>query len=314
MSASPALLFAAVENRYGRRMALNRLSFSVPRGCCCGWVGANGAGKTTAMAAAAGLVRIQAGQIDLLEEGPFDAACHAGRLTLLPQDALLPAEARPRELLTFYGELQGLARRAAVKTAERLLDAVHLMDRAEAPLRSLSHGMRKRVMIAQCFIGNPELVLLDEPLSGLDPAEVVNMRRFLRAKPAGQTLVISSHNLHEIEACCDEVVFLQGGRCTRQGPLEQITGSQQCLYYAVTWETAPDWDRLASTVPELELQYDPATRWLRCRPKDKPLGGAAINRRLIPMLLDHGVDICAIREGDRLEDAYLASGTEAPRY
>src|SRR5690606_2211243 len=149
--------------------ALDGLSFRVPRGVIAGLVGPNGAGKTTCFAAAAGYVRVDRGSVDLLGGGPFDAARHSGRLGVLPQDAELPLQHAPRELLEHLGRLQGIPAPAARAEADRLIAIVRLSDRARHRIVSLSHGMRRRVAVATALIGNPELVLLDEPTSGLDP-------------------------------------------------------------------------------------------------------------------------------------------------
>jgi ABC-2 type transport system ATP-binding protein len=152
-----AIESTALVKRYGARRALDGLTLSVPRFAVLGLVGPNGAGKTTWMMSVAGLLHLHGGTMNLLGGGPFDPAVHSGRVTLLPQDSELPLESRPIDLLTHYGLLQGLTRREAERSASTMLQEVHLGDRLTATVRSLSHGMRKRVMIAQCFIGFPEL-------------------------------------------------------------------------------------------------------------------------------------------------------------
>ena len=176
--------------RYGRRRVLDGFTLAVPRGAVLGLVGANGAGKTTWMMTVAGLLRPASGTIDILGGGPFDAAVHAGRLALLPQDSELPLEATPMGLFYRFGRLQGLSAETARRSASEVLKAVNLADRAKSSIRSLSHGMRTRVRVAQCFLGNPELVLLDEPLNGLDPLEADRLRRFLRSRAGNQTRII----------------------------------------------------------------------------------------------------------------------------
>ena len=209
--------------RYGRRRVLDGFTLAVPRGAVLGLVGANGAGKTTWMMTVAGLLRPASGTIDILGGGPFDAAVHAGRLALLPQDSELPLEATPMGLFYRFGRLQGLSADAARHSAAEVLKAVNLADRAKSSIRSLSHGMRTRVRVAQCFLGNPELVLLDEPLNGLDPLEADRLRRFLRSRAGNQTIVISSHNLHDVEQLCTHVAFVENGRVTRMDTLSELT-------------------------------------------------------------------------------------------
>ena len=209
--------------RYGRRRVLDGFTLAVPRGAVLGLVGANGAGKTTWMMTVAGLLRPASGTIDILGGGPFNAAVHAGRLALLPQDSELPLEATPLGLFYRFGRLQGLSADAARHSAAEVLKAVNLADRARSSIRSLSHGMRTRVRVAQCFLGNPELVLLDEPLNGLDPLEADRLRRFLRSRAGNQTIIISSHNLHDVEQLCTHVAFVENGRVTRMDTLSELT-------------------------------------------------------------------------------------------
>ena len=208
---------------YGRRRVLDGFTLAVPRGAVLGLVGANGAGKTTWMMTAAGLLRPASGTIDMLGDGPFNAAVHAGRFALLPQDSELPLEATPMGLFYRFGRLQGLSSEAARRSACDVLKAVNLADRAKSSIRSLSHGMRTRVRVAQCFLGNPELVLLDEPLNGLDPLEADRLRRFIRVCAGKQTIVISSHNLHDVEQLCTHVAFVEDGRVVRMDTLNALT-------------------------------------------------------------------------------------------
>ncbi len=299
---SAALSYREVVKRYGRRTALDGLSVDIPAGCVCGLVGANGAGKTTALAVAAGLTRIQSGAISLFGEGAFDSTRHSGRVTLLPQDAELPPESRPAELLSFYGEVQGLTRPAAHAESVRLLEAVHLTDRARSPVRSLSHGMRKRLMMAQCFIGSPELVLLDEPLSGLDPVEAARARRLIATLRGRQTVVISSHNLAEIERMCDQVIFMDRGQCVRSGTLADITRRAQSLVFVL--DRAPPLDDLRGRCAALDFEWDEKELRMACR-FDSARTAESVNAEVLPLLLSGGIGVRAIESGERLESEYL---------
>src|SRR5262249_32949658 len=146
---------------------------------------------------------------------------HPGSLTMLPQDCELSPHVTLRQLLMHYARLQGLDRAHAERDVEARLEEVVLSDRAGARIKSLSHGMRRRVAIAQALLGKPDLVLLDEPTSGLDPELVVRMREIFASHRKKRTLVISSHNLLELEALCDHVIFIDRGRCTRSGSMAE---------------------------------------------------------------------------------------------
>ena len=144
--------------KYGKRRALDGFTLDVPSGCVMGLVGPNGAGKTTWMMAVAGLLRLNAGTIGLFGTSkPFDAAEHSGKLAILPQDSELPLESTAEGFLCGLARLQGLSAAAAKASVRAVLEAVNLADRATTSIRSLSHGMRKRLMAAQCFLGEPEL-------------------------------------------------------------------------------------------------------------------------------------------------------------
>lgn len=308
-------MFYAIETkdlvkRYGSRRALDGLTLSVPRFAVMGLVGANGAGKTTWMMSVAGFLRITSGSINLLNEGPFSPAAHCGRVTILPQDSELPLESRPLELLTHYGLLQGLTKKAAAASAAAMLEEVHLGDRISSPIRALSHGMRKRVMIAQCFIGHPEVILLDEPLSGLDPREVAHMRAFLTRRRGQQTIIVSSHNLHDIEVMCDHIAFIEKGRTVRVATLEEVVGKDSTLVYRVTAEPA-DYAALFVAVPDAKLSFDADASELVCRYDPRRLTSEDVNRSLLPALLAQ-CDVSTVTRGGDLESAYLKNIAEPP--
>jgi ABC-type multidrug transport system ATPase subunit len=298
-----AIVTTDLVKRYGARRALDGLTLAVPRFAVLGLVGPNGAGKTTWMMSVAGFLQISSGTIDLLGGGPFDASVHRGRIAILPQDSELPLESHSLELLTHYGLLQGLTRHAAGQSARSMLTEVHLGDRLNAPIRSLSHGMRKRVMIAQCFIGTPEVVLLDEPLSGLDPREVANMRSFLARRRGHQTLVVSSHNLHDVELICDHVAFIEKGRTVRLATLEEIIGTASTLVYGLV--TLPEGlESLSVAFPDAVLTCQEETCELVCRFDPRRSSAEAINAKLLPALLAQ----CGVRtvsQGSSLETEYL---------
>ncbi|MBW1877360.1 MAG: ABC transporter ATP-binding protein [Deltaproteobacteria bacterium] len=233
---SDALVFVGVRKRYRRGvLALDDLSFRVPRGALCGFVGPNGAGKTTAFSVVCGFLRADAGKVDILADGPFDPWRFKGRLGVLPQDAELGDQHTPRELLAHLGRLQGLAGAASRREADRVLELVRLAGRRNKRIGTLSHGMRRRVAVASALVGDPDLVLLDEPMSGLDPSQTSSLRRVLLQRRPGQTVVVSSHDLNQLERICDWVVMLDEGRLVRQGTVAEVTGRSA----VVEWVLGP---------------------------------------------------------------------------
>jgi len=303
MNSEHAIVTTDLVKRYGARRALDGFTLAVPTYAVLGLVGPNGAGKTTWMMSVAGFLRATSGTINLLGNGPFDAAVHRGRISILPQDSELPLESRPLELLAHYGLLQGLTRREAERSAQAMLTEVHLGDRLNSPIRTLSHGMRKRVMIAQCFIGYPEVVLLDEPLSGLDPREVARMRDFLARRRGRQTIVISSHNLHDIELICDHVAFVETGRAVRVATLEEVVGTGSTLVYALT-ALPEDTAKVAEAAPDLSLSWTDDPCGLVCRYDPRQTTPAEVNALILPALLAQS-GVVRVAQGSDLETEYL---------
>ena len=233
-----AIVTRNLVKRRGKCRALDGLTLSVPRGSVLGLVGENGAGKTTWMMTVAGFLRPNAGEIDILGCGPFEAERHSGRIAILPQDSELPLEMSPYDALYRFGRLQGLSSQAARRSAQGALAAVNLSDRSNAPVRTLSHGMRKRAMVAQCFVGNPEIVLLDEPLNGLDADGMRIMREvFLDViKDGVRSIVVSSHLLGELQKVATHYGIIRHGKMICEMTADELDAS--CRTYVAL--TAPD--------------------------------------------------------------------------
>ena len=301
--------------RYGRRFALDGFTLAVPQGAVMGLVGPNGAGKTTWMMSVAGFVRPTSGTVDLLGKGPFNASLHSGRLAILPQDSELPLEATPAALLFRYARLQGLSAAQAHASVDTVLAEMNLADRVNSPIRSLSHGMRKRVMLAQCFLGEPEVLLLDEPLNGLDPVEQDRMRRFILARRGRQTVVVSSHNLNDIEILCSHVAFVEKGKVARMASVRALTEEAGRLSYLlanVPAETMDMESALAQALPGAKFTWQTAgegRRTLVCTYEATVGTVATVNRTVLPVLLAH-TDVLSVETGLSLEQAYLTNQTQ----
>lgn len=297
-----ALEFHDVVKTYGKRLALNKLNLSVPAGSIFGLVGSNGAGKTTAMTVTCGLLSIKSGSINLLGDGTFNPSVHAGRITLLPQDSRLPLHSKVQELLLFYGELQGLTGNKLRASVEEVLEWGHLVDRRNSTVKSLSHGMMRRLTIAQAFLGKPDLVLLDEPLSGLDPREANRIRAILKDRRGMQTIVISSHNLNDIEELCDTAAFIENGRLVKQDTLANIIKSDTLVnYYLKTADINES--SIKEKLPEFGVSLEGNILTVKTATNNADV--SAINARVIPVLLEAGAGILEIRCGSRLEKEYL---------
>lgn len=298
---SAAVVLQGVRKRYGRIQALAGLDLEVPRGSIFGLVGSNGAGKTTAMAVVTGLLAADGGGINLLGAGPFRPEKHSGRVALLPQDSRFPPHARVEQLLRFYGRVQGVPAESLERTITELLDWVHLQDRRRSAVRTLSHGMNRRLAIAQAFLGDPELVLLDEPLNGLDPREAARVRELIRGRRGRQTVVISSHNLADIEVLCDRVAFIEKGQRVRQDTVEEITRRRQRITYRFN---AGKWpvENLATVLPD--VQWEQAAGAMTATFPEN-YTAEQLNARVLPVLLEARIGITEIECGSDLESEYL---------
>ncbi len=292
-----------VKCRGGRR-ALDELSLSVPRGAILGLVGENGAGKTTWMMTVAGFLRPDSGEIDLLGGGAFEASRHSGRVAILPQDSELPLEISPMDALYRFGRIQGLSAEASRKSACAALASVNLQERAKASVRTLSHGMRKRAMVAQCFVGNPDVVLLDEPLNGLDPVEADRLRRFIFAQRGQRTIVISSHNLEDVERLCTHVALISKGRLLRMDTLASITHGTDRITYVLN-SKPEDLAAINAVIPSVTLDWRENDKSIVCTfTASDGSSVAEINRQLIPAILSQA-DILSVTPGQKLEEAFL---------
>ena len=300
-----AIVTRNLVKRRGKIRALDGFTISVPRGSVTGLVGENGAGKTTWMMTVAGFLSSDSGEIDLLGSGPFDASTHAGKIAILPQDSELPLEMSPYDALYRFGRIQGLSSSAAKRSAQAALAAVNLSDRAKAPVRSLSHGMRKRAMVAQCFVGDPEIVLLDEPLNGLDPVEADRLRRFILSQRGRRTVVISSHNLEDVERLCTHVAVVGKGRLVRMDTISSITRGTDRIVYTLSSKPS-DFGALNSAMPDALFDWQEDELRLICTLGSANDGVAAANRLILPVLLSQ-TDVISVAPGQSLEEAFFVS-------
>ena len=209
--------------RYGSSIAVDALSFEVPSGEVIGLLGPNGAGKTTAMKMLLGLVTPTTGRVRVLgaEYGSPEFARALQRVGALIESPALYERLSARDNLELQARALGLPR--VPGRIDELLELVDLADRAGDRAGTYSLGMKQRLGIAVAMIGRPELVILDEPANGLDPAGIVDIRRLLRRLPGmGTTVLVSSHQLSEVQQACDRLLILNGGRLIASGTTAEI--------------------------------------------------------------------------------------------
>jgi len=209
---------------YGDFAALQDVSFHVDEGTIVGLLGRNGAGKSTTLKILAGLIPPSEGTVtmdgvDLVA----DPNALRSRIGYLPEDPPLYTDMRVKDFVAHIGRLKGMSAAQVEARLPDVLDKAQLTDRAEQVIGTLSHGYRKRVGIAQAIIHDPRLVILDEPISGLDPVQIVEMRGVIRNLAEGRAVILSSHILREIEQTCDRLVVLRDGQLVAQGTEEELT-------------------------------------------------------------------------------------------
>jgi ABC-2 type transport system ATP-binding protein len=219
--------------RYGDVVALDGASFSVSPGRTVGFLGPNGAGKTTTMRAIFGLVRPDRGEVRWKGKpvGPDERI----RFGYMPEERGLYAKMKVAEQLTYFAELSGISGAAAKEAAAGWLGRMGLADRTGARLEELSHGNQQRVQLATALVHDPELVVLDEPFSGLDPLGVESMAEMLAQTAAnGVAVVFSSHQLDLVEDVCQDVVIIDHGRIVLAGVVEALKAASPYRSLEVT--------------------------------------------------------------------------------
>lgn len=230
MPASAAISVSKLTRKFAQRgltlkkntRGLLGVTLDVPTGACFGFVGPNGAGKTTFIKVVLGLIRADSGTVTVLGHRHEDPAWRH-RLGYLPEQPYFYDHLSPNEYLDLSGRLFGLDAGVRRKRSAELLDRLGLAASANVAMRKFSKGMLQRLGVAQALINDPELVILDEPMSGLDPIGRRDLRQlFLELRDRGKTLFFSSHILTDVETLCDSVAVLRGGQLVAAGPLSDV--------------------------------------------------------------------------------------------
>lgn len=226
---NPALRIQNVSKSFGDIQALDNVSFEVQPHTVFGLLGPNGAGKTTLFSIVASFLKADNGNVQVLGHDPRRISELRGRFTILPQDAQFERNTSILHQLVFYRRLDGNDPTTAEREVRETLELVGLEDYAKRGARVLSHGMMKRLGIAQAFLGSPEVILLDEPTAGLDPKNARQIRNLIEELRERATVVVSSHNLAEIQELCDHVAILDHGKVVASGSVDELTAGSREL-------------------------------------------------------------------------------------
>jgi ABC-2 type transport system ATP-binding protein len=240
------LQFDAAAKRFGSVVALDECTFVARPGRLTGFLGPNGAGKTTAMRAVFGLVDLDAGAVRW--EGAPVAAPERERFGYMPEERGLYLGMRVRQQLVYLGRLCGRTTREVGRTVDGWLERLGLADRATDRLDALSHGNQQRVQLIAALVNEPDLLVLDEPFSGLDPIAMGAMAELLADIAArGATVLFSSHQLDLVEDLCEDVVIIDHGRVVLAGELSDLRAAVPQRLVDIRYRgTAPDWSAVVA--------------------------------------------------------------------
>jgi len=277
----PAVVVRGLSKRFGPVLALDRLDLEIPAGSVFGLLGPNGAGKTTTIRILAGLARPSAGEAVVLGRPPVDAA-KGGGIGYMPQEPRFYGWMRGRELLDLVGRLHGLPdgeRRTRVADA---LERAGIADAADRRIGGYSGGMRQRLGIAQALLHSPELLVLDEPVSSLDPEGRRDVLELVRGLRGRATVLLSTHVLADVERVCDRVAILDRGRLVAESGLEELLAGHTRAAFRV--ELEPEAvaalpalaERLRSVAHVRSVTPDPAEPVLTIAVDDPDAAGPAV--------------------------------------
>ncbi len=292
-----------VTKKYGRNMVLDGVSFDIPKNCTFGLIGPNGAGKTTLFSIIAGFVKATNGEVNVLGINVENISALMGRFSMLPQDAAFQSGIPVLKQLVMFGELNGMTKSEAREAALEALRIVGLAEVAEKSASSLSHGMSKRVALCQAFIGDPEVIILDEPTAGLDPDNARNVRDLIRNYAKDKTVIISSHNLKEIENICDHVAILNQGKLVESSKMDRLVAADSMIRIEIG-EDIPE------GMQDALLAENCVKEFVSIEGQAFTLSTASSSRKetlkaLYGVMAGYDIYPTSVREGDSLESRFL---------
>ena len=208
---------------YGDHTAVDGLSFKINNGKIYGLLGPNGAGKSTTMNMMTGCLAPTSGSVKINGFDMFDEPLRAKKcIGYLPEIPPVYGEMTPLEYLRFVADAKGVPYNRAIRQVQEAMELTHIDDMQNRLIKNLSKGYRQRVGIAQAMLGNPDIIILDEPTVGLDPKQIAEIRELIRTLGEIKTVIVSSHILAEIQELCDHVLIISGGKLIANAPIEEL--------------------------------------------------------------------------------------------
>jgi ABC-2 type transport system ATP-binding protein len=294
---------------HNRRIALNDVSLQLPAGAVLGLVGPNGAGKTTLLRLLLGLQRPTAGWVKVFGQYMTPNAAHLRRrIGYIPAQPQFPRGLTPIAYLDYMGRLFGLSRQKRKPRLAALLRAVELLDVSGEPIAGFSHGMMIRLALAASLINDPELLIWDEPTQGLDPEARRSMLELIKNLSQQKTLIVSSHNLSDVDEVCTQVAVLSEGHLIYSGSLQELRGKMRGRHFEL--ELDGEQKAIAKVLQAVRGLAEVKQAQLRQRRleivlQENGLASAAL-ASIFMTLADNKVDTLSIRSaGQPTEQAFL---------
>ena len=296
--------------RYGAHTAVDDLSFTVEKGQIYGFLGPNGAGKSTTMNIMTGYIAASSGTVkinshDILKKPEKAKKC----IGYLPEVPPLYTDMTVWEYLMFVAELKKVPRRERGEHVEEILEKIQLEDVEDRMIRNLSKGYKQRVGLAQALVGDPEVLILDEPMVGLDPKQIMEMRDLIRNLAKEHTVILSSHILSEVSVMCDHIMIISKGRLTAGGSPEQL---QEMMHVKAELEvtvlgTETQADEILQNMEQItNYRIEPAQEADSVKIHIEAADNADIRKELSIALAEAGLPILSMNRMERsLEEIFL---------
>ncbi|CAN5345087.1 ABC transporter ATP-binding protein [soil metagenome] len=298
---------------YGPTVSLDNVSFSAPQGEVVGFLGPNGAGKSTTMKVLMGLARPTSGAATI---GGVDVQKDHQRVHkmvgYLPEQAPVYGDMTLASFLEFMGGIKGLSGRDAKKEMLRTTDLVNLQRERPRLLRNLSKGTRQRAGIAQALLGDPPVLLLDEPTAGLDPSQINDVRELVKSLAGRRTVLVSTHILPEVELTCTRIVIIAAGRVVAEGTPRELVATEESEFIVAVRGSKETFAEAIRGVTGMDnLKFEQSGDQLTARLKPAP--AIATRAKLARRIVELGLDLVEMREAHgRLEDICLRAVGKRP--
>jgi len=298
---SPAVVARDLKKLYRHVPAVKSINFTVPSRTCFGFLGPNGAGKTTTMRMIACTVPPTGGRLDVLGINVLEHPRQIkSRIGVVPQEDNLDEEISVLDNLMIHARYQGVKRAQALKRADELLEFIAMTDKRDREIRELSGGMKRRLMIARAMLHDPQLLILDEPTTGLDPqARHLVWEKLRELKRSGVTLLLTTHYMEEASQLCDSLVIMHLGEVLVEGPPRDVIAECTSPEVVEVFEPSPqmqhELDEMSTLADRVERLPD---RWLLYTQHGEPL---------LAKVRSLGIDAGSVwLRGGTLEDVFLS--------